>query len=322
VLKGGTTMIQSKLFQIGLLATCGLAIGVADEASADTVDFTDNGNFQTPSLTEGNVTVSGSNSIQVTNGTGLGVAGGIADVIIDPGETITFSFANPVSNVVINDFQTFDTSGDGILYIQPFFEVFDEDGFLVGSAELHLSPSLPINVSGWVCIPCEVLSSFSITMTDLFGQTDSVQIGSISFQEVDDAPVLSCAGFTAPFDKSLNLKKRSKRSIPVRMVLRNSDGVEITDLDVVSPPVVNISFDSSISGAGSTDDELLDPSVVSSSGNAFSYNYDNLSWEYRLGTRNLSSAGTYTVSVTSGDDTEYSVDAAGGACVQTFTRQP
>ena len=58
---------------IGLLATTALTVGMAEEASAEVISFLDNGSLVTPSLTEGNVTVSGSGLLQVFEGAGIDI---------------------------------------------------------------------------------------------------------------------------------------------------------------------------------------------------------------------------------------------------------
>ncbi len=59
----------------------------------------------------------------------------------------------------------------------------------------------------------------------------------------------------------------------------------------------------------------------SNDGNAFSYNPDTQQWEHRIGTKQFSESGTYIVNVRSGDETEYTINATGGNCTNTFTRQ-
>ena len=91
-------MIQFKSVQVVLLASA--TLGISANAAAETVDFTDNGTFPTTFLIEGNVTVSGSSIIFILNGAGIGIVGGADNTLVDPGETISFAFTNPVSNVI------------------------------------------------------------------------------------------------------------------------------------------------------------------------------------------------------------------------------
>jgi hypothetical protein len=98
--------------QVVLLASA--TLGISANAAAETVDFTDNGTFPTPFLIEGNVTVSGSNILFVLNGAGIGIEGGVDNTLLDPGETMSFAFATPVTDVVIDTYQAFDTGGSGL----------------------------------------------------------------------------------------------------------------------------------------------------------------------------------------------------------------
>ena len=303
-----------------ILATSLLALGVSSEAMAETVDFTDNGNFEAITVEEGNVLVSGSSNVVVTNNVGLTIAGGISSSIFDPDETMIIDFnfgaaSRLVSDVSIGDITVFDTSGSGVVSAEATIGTFGENGAFLNSATVIIAPSVSINVSEATATP--LMAGFFITMSH-----NSIQIGSISSQGLDDAPAFACAGFGAPFNKALSLKNRSKRAIPVVMTLTDSDGLNMTDLDIVAAPVVNVVFSSAVSGDGDADDTALDPSSVASPGNALTYNYETQSWEFRLSTKDLSSVGTYTVTVSSGDEDEYNIDTSGGTCEQTFTRQP
>ena len=226
---------------------------------------------------------------------------------------MTFDFFTPVGEFSIVGYQASDSNGDGIAPAATF-EGYDENGALIASISTSFDPFSPIDISG-------ILGTTSVSSVTMAMDLDNILVGAILIEEPQGAPVVSCNGFAAPFDKDLLIKNRSKRTIPVVMTLTNTDGVELTDQDIISPPVVTIAFNSSVAGTGSiSDDSLLDP-ATSSQGNTFSYNVDTLAWEYRLSSRNLSSAGTYTVSVASGDDTEYVVDTT-TQCTQSFTRLP
>jgi hypothetical protein len=53
-------------------------------------------------------------------------------------------------------------------------------------------------------------------------------------------------------------------------------------------------------------------------GNQFEYNWDTLQWQFNLKTKNYTAAGTYRLSLTSGDVTEYGVTPA---CQASFVIQ-
>lgn len=315
-------MIRIKSIQAGLLATA--ILFMSGTAAADTVDFTDNGTFSTASLTEGIVTVTGSNNVQVVANFGLGIVGGVSSSVVDPGETMSFSFVDPVTNVVISDFQSFDADDDGFTAPFALFESFAGNGSLINSVWHAIEPSSPINVSEILALIDPVTGipdavpffTFSITMN-----TDAILIGNVSYMGPDEGLLLSCSGFNGRFSDPISINRRARGVIPVSINLTDVDGFEVTDLDIVASPVINVEFNGVVYG-DAADDVGLEPVGGANAGNSFTYNYDTIAWEYRLGTRQFSEAGTYTVTVKSGDETEYSIEAPSGQCEQTFTRQP
>ncbi|MCS0397892.1 hypothetical protein ND972_13910 [Vibrio diabolicus] len=140
-------------------------------------------------------------------------------------------------------------------------------------------------------------------------------------QQPPAVPEYSCEGFYEPFDQNITIKKKSKGTIPVKMELKDEYGYPMTDADISAPPVINVTFNSTVYGSGTTDDAALESVGSSNDGNQFSYNAAEGQWEYRLGTKQFSGTGTYQVSVTSGDLNEYTINN-GGQCTNSFTRQP
>lgn len=142
---------------------------------------------------------------------------------------------------------------------------------------------------------------------------DGVQV---NFDKVtlDESFVVTCQGFLPPFDKPLTLKGKGKRAIPVKIVLRDLWGDIMTDAHI-TPPTVQVSYQP-LSGASISgyEAELLPPGL-SDDGNEFRYDPDNEMWIINLATKQFTSAGTYTVTVMSGDD-GYVIEG----CSQTFTR--
>uniref|UniRef100_UPI003D1077B3 PxKF domain-containing protein n=1 Tax=Vibrio sp. TaxID=678 RepID=UPI003D1077B3 len=139
-------------------------------------------------------------------------------------------------------------------------------------------------------------------------------------QQPPAVPEYSCDGFYQPFDDNITIKKKSKGTIPVKMELTDEYGYPMTDADISAPPVINVTFNSTVYGNGTTDDAALESVGSSNDGNQFSYNTDAGQWEYRVGTKQFSSSGTYHVTVTSGDSNEYTINS-GVQCSQSFTRQ-
>lgn len=147
--------------------------------------------------------------------------------------------------------------------------------------------------------------------------------GSTRLVSINNAPEISeysCHGFYSPFDHDLSIKNKSKGTIPVKLELKDEYGVAMTDSDISAPPVINLTFNSTVYGDANTNDAALESVGSSNSGNQFTFNSAEQLWEYRLGTKQFQSAGTYQVTVASGDGTEYTINA-GNQCAQSFTRQ-
>jgi len=134
-------------------------------------------------------------------------------------------------------------------------------------------------------------------------------------------PELTCNGFAPPFDQPLSLKKKVKRAIPVDMVLIGADGYMVTDADIVAPPVINVFFNAQVFGEIPPNTDDLLPLGSANDDNIFRFDPDSGQWIYNLGTKQFTAPGTYMVIVTSGDEPESTINAPGGQCYQTFTRQ-
>ena len=80
-------------------------------------------------------------------------------------------------------------------------------------------------------------------VTDI-GSNSIGRIAGLAFQP----PILTCSGFMPPFDKPLSLERKTKRAIPVDMVLTDAVGQTVTDLDITASPVINVLFSPQIFG--------------------------------------------------------------------------
>ena len=125
--------------------------------------------------------------------------------------------------------------------------------------------------------------------------------------------VLTGICFDPPFATPLSLKKNSKRVIPLKMTLVNSEGIEITDADLSAPPVVNVLFGGQVYGEVPPDSEDLLPTGGANNDNIF--RFENSKWIYNLGTEQFVSPGVYTVKAVAGDGS-YIIDG----CMETFER--
>ncbi len=178
---------------------------------------------------------------------------------------------------------------------------------------------IPDITQGVTEIMAEANPGLLVTETDLSNNETS---RAVAFDTIPPPPVpeVSCMGFYAPFAQDLNIKKKAKGTIPVRIGLTDGNGYPMTDADLSAPPVINVAFNGTVYGDGSTDDAALESVGSSNDGNAFAFNSDSGLWEYRLSSKQFSQSGTYAVSVASGDTGEYTINTD-GQCAQSFIRQ-
>lgn len=126
------------------------------------------------------------------------------------------------------------------------------------------------------------------------------------------APVVACVGFDPPM-ANYPVKVRGKRALPLKARLFDGDGLEVTDLDLSAPPVVQVLYDSGNGNGVDVSDDAL-PVGLGDDGNQLVYTGEG-KWQYNLKTTNYTAAGTYTVFMDSGDATEYAIDPT---CVTEF----
>lgn len=159
-----------------------------------------------------------------------------------------------------------------------------------------------------------VLANRGTTDTDT--TTNGIQL---NFDNVrlSRAALVSCEGFFSPFAEPLSLSAKNKRAIPVKMRLYDYAGNELTDTDFAYPPVANVSFTAGNNGTVAESEAAL--TVQSDDSNAFRYDPSAGQWILNLAARQYSSAGTYTVSVASGDP-DFAISSL-GSCSQDFVRQ-
>lgn len=134
---------------------------------------------------------------------------------------------------------------------------------------------------------------------------------------IAETEILSCIGFEPPMDVPVTV--RGKRALPLKGALEDENGLVLTDMDIASPPVVQVTFSSLLGGdpIDVTDQAL--PAGQSSEGNAFFFDENNNTWHYNLSTRNYGAPGTYAITMASGDAGEYVIDPS---CVATFVVEP
>jgi len=105
---------------------------------------------------------------------------------------------------------------------------------------------------------------------------------------------------------------KKNRVLPFKAIIQDESGNPIIDLDIVSPPVIQVLFGSDIPSAVDVTDDAL-PAGQGTEGNQFEFGTDK--WQFNLKTKNYTAEGTYTVSMVSGDDSEYTISPT---CVGIF----
>jgi hypothetical protein len=221
-------MVHFKSIQAGLLAIA--ALGISTSAAAETVDFRDNGIFSTAVLTEGNVTVTGSANIR-GHVTGLGISGGVDALSLDPGETMTFSFATPVTDVVLIDVQPTDIGNNGA-NLNATFEAFDENGVGTSIASAAMGLFQPVDVSNILGVAS--MSSFSITMNN-----DAIRVGGISFSSSEGSKRITIDVNTTPAGFSEQGSVTTDGSIGLGVPISTTISFDLPD-NLTSPFPANI----------------------------------------------------------------------------------
>ena len=180
--------MRKKRFARSLLGSLTIAAGLLSPIEADAqevVDFTTLGNLNQPSLTVGSLTVTGSANVVALFALGLGIAGGIGDSSLDPGETVIFSFASPVSNVRIDG--QCDGTGDDV-----HLSAFDEFGALLGMATAGITSGFCLNISAILNV--DPMSRVEITS----GPSSFFRIPRLSFDFDRDRDGVPDAGDNCP----------------------------------------------------------------------------------------------------------------------------
>jgi len=126
----------------------------------------------------------------------------------------------------------------------------------------------------------------------------------------------TCEGFETPMD-IYPVTVKGNRALPLKAELFDADGYPIANTDIDAAPVLQVMFQP-VTGGDPIDvtGEAL-PAGLGTVGNQFVFTGD-LKWHYNLKTRDYTAAGTYEISIVSGDETEYVIEPA---CVTSFVRE-
>jgi hypothetical protein len=183
-----------------------------------------------------------------------------------------------------------------------------------GSATTHtVVGSVPVGPKPWASVAAVGSNPFAY-LTSWDGATPDA--GALQVIGLDSLPI-SCDGFDPPLADG-PVTARGNRALPLKARLFDTDGYEIDDLDLTAPPVLQVMFQSTAGGSpvDVTGDAL--PAGHGTDGNEFEYNLVDRVWQYNLKTKNYSAPGTYTITMVSGDASEYLIEPT---CEATFERQ-
>jgi hypothetical protein len=127
-------------------------------------------------------------------------------------------------------------------------------------------------------------------------------------------PQLECVGFEPPMAAGRSVTVKKNRALPHKAQLQNAEEYAVTGADITAAPVIQVLYEST-SGADPEDvtDEALSAGM-GSDGNQFVWTEEG-KWQFNLKASNYTATGTYTVTMESGDDSEYVIDRT---CTATF----
>lgn len=118
---------------------------------------------------------------------------------------------------------------------------------------------------------------------------------------------INCIGFDYPMSEPIAVPVIKRRmALPLRATLRDANYDIVTGSDLVSPPVVQVIYDSAVSTdlVDVTGDlEWQDEAI--SEDNYFVYMPMSQEWHLSISARPYISTGTYIITMESGDTSEY-----------------
>ena len=202
--------------------------------------------------------------------------------------------------------------------------LFDLNNIDLGSASRYETQTITVSgldSGGNVIVSATFASQHSLLQHAFVGFVglSSVEIFSESRFSIDDldvsetnvAPQFSCVGFNSPMGNG-PVKVKKNRVLPLKAQIFDEDSFVVGDQDIVAAPVLTVLYSSDTSSEAIDVSDDAFASGQGSEGNLFSYDADTEQWQFNLKTKNYSAAGTYSLSLTSGDGLEYGVGSTCG----------
>jgi len=225
----------------------------------------------------------------------LGPMAGLNSALGEPSviDTMTFEFSTPVSGVggFMNYYPGF---GD------PVISVYDSGHNLIESHTLDINTSGAPNAGSFYGFleGSAVIKYF--TLSNSF-----IGIANLTVTTTASVPKYSCLGFENPMGKGPVTVKKN-RVLPLKAQLIDQYGGLIIDTDVASPPVLQVTGKDS----GGSNTDLTNQGLFAGQGTGkkqFVFTDDG-KWQFNLMTKNYSKPGTYSISILTGNSSEYVIE--------------
>ena len=220
---------------------------------------------------------------------GLNSALGVVSVI----HTMTFEFSTPVSGV--GGFMNYVPG-----YGNPVISVYDSGHNLIESHTLNFSTNGALNAGFFYGFleGSPVIRYFTLS-------NSYIGIVNLTVTTTASVPKYSCLGFENPMGQDPVTVKKN-RVLPLKAQLIDQYGDMIIDTDIASPPVLQVMGRDS----GGSNIDLTNQGLFAGQGTEtkqFDFTVEG-KWNFNLMTKNYSNPGTYTISILTGDSSEYVIE--------------
>ncbi len=195
-------------------------------------------------------------------------------------------------------------------------DVIDTERVKLECNNISGNANLGVNVA--VAILPDIIETIDATNNwwGAFGGQSGLDSGNAVSANVDftpwlDAPCqpilspLSCVVSEAPLDNG-PAKIKKNCVLPFRAELFDKSSIPVTDVNIFTPPMIQVIFEPETVAVDLTNDALS--AGKGTEDNQFFFDFAGSKWRFNLKTRNYTSPGTYKVSMVTGDPNEYIID--------------